>query len=233
MTNDAPPLSLLLGEMWAVRDWALARFRPQPIAADVVGNDAPVITLPGFMAGDIAMAQMRESLRAAGFRARGWQLGANLGASHDTIERIHARVNDVAQREGRSVHLVGWSLGGVFAREYAKRHPEMVASVVSMGSPFSGSRKANNAWRLYGIVAGHSVEDTPIEFHPADKPDVPTYALWSKKDGVIAAASACGLPHESDRSMELECGHMAFAYAPESVRAVIECLLEAEAARGR
>lgn len=234
MTHDAtrpPPLRLLLGEVRLARDWWRARLRPLDHIVEPVGNGAPIITLPGFCAGDLSMAQMRRNLRHAGFRARGWQMGANLGARPDTLERIHARVAAIAEREGRAVHLVGWSLGGVFAREYAKRHGDMVASVITMGSPFSGSRRANHAWRLYRIIAGHSVDDAPISFHPAAKPGVPTYALWSPRDGVVAAPSARGEAHESDRAVELSCGHLGFAYVPQAIDAVISCVLEAEGRR--
>lgn len=223
-----PPLRLLLGEVRLARDWFRARTRPIDHVTMRVGDGAPVVTLPGFCAGDLSMAQLRRNLRSAGFRARGWQMGANLGARADTMERIHARVADIAQREGRSVHLVGWSLGGVFAREYAKRHGDMVASVITMGSPFSGSPRANHAWRLYRIIAGHAVDDAPIAFHPAAKPDVPTYALWSPRDGVVAAPCAYGQPDERDRAIELVCGHLGFAYASEAIDAVIACLIEAE-----
>lgn len=154
-------------------------------------------------------------------------MGTNTGAKPDMIERIHARVAAIAEREGRAVHLVGWSLGGVMAREYAKAHPDLVASVVTMGSPFSGSRRANHAWRLYRIVAGHSVDNPPITFSDAPRPPVPTFALWSARDGVVAPACARGEPHERDRAIELRCGHMGFAYVQESVEAVIACLTEA------
>lgn len=228
LTQQPPPLRLLLGELRVARDWARARWRPSVVDSPFVGDGAPVITLPGFCASDVSMGQMRRNLRAAGFRARGWQLGANLGARPDTIARIHDRVSAVADREGRSVHLVGWSLGGVFAREFAKHHPDLVASVVSMGSPFSGSRRANHAWRLYRLIAGHSVDNPPIALHPAAKPKVPTFALWSERDGVVAATCAMGREDERDHAIRLDCGHLGFAFAPDAVAAVIDCLHEAE-----
>lgn len=231
MTDRPPPIRLLLAEGRVLRDWARARVKPVVAQREPVGDDAPVMTLPGFCAGDLSMAQMRRNLRAAGFRARGWGMGPNLGARPDTLERIHARVADIAEREGRAVHLVGWSLGGVMAREYAKQHPDLVAGVVTMGSPFSGSRRANHAWRLYRIVAGHSVDNPPIAFSEAPRPPMPTYALWSASDGVVAPACAHGEPHESDRAIELACGHMGFAYVQESIDAVIGCLVDAEARR--
>lgn len=231
MIERPPRLRLLLSELRVARDWVRARTRPAVVDQPDCGDGAPVITLPGFCAGDLSMGQMRRNLRAAGFRARGWQLGPNLGARPDTIERIHARVCAVADREGRSVHLVGWSLGGVFAREYAKHFPDQVASVVTMGSPFYGSRRANHAWRLYRLIAGHSVDEPPIALHPAARPDVPTFALWSERDGVVAAHCARGTEAERDRAIQLDCGHLGFAYAPDSVAAVIACLNEAERMR--
>lgn len=226
--DSAPPLGLLIGELCVARDWANARFRPQLDAREPVGTGQPILTLPGFLAGDVSMTQMRRNLNAAGFKAKRWKQGANLGARADTIERLHARVRHAADSEGRKVHLVGWSLGGIYAREYAKHHPDYVASVITMGSPFSGSKRANNAWRLYEAVAKHSVENPPIAFHPAARPEVPTFALWSQNDGVVAPACARGTDEERDRAIELSCGHMGFAYVPEAVDAVIACVLEAE-----
>src|SRR3546814_5166377 len=103
-----------------------------------------------------------------------------------------------------SSDLVGWSLGGIYAREYAKHYPDRVARVVTLGSPFSGSRRANRAWRLYHLIARHPVENPPSDFHPAPRPSMPTFALWSAHDGVVAVASARGLPHESDRQVEVD-----------------------------
>lgn len=228
-----PPVSLLLGEVRVARDWAMARLRPRMDQREPVGDGAPVLTLPGFLAGDLSMTQMRRNLNAAGFKAKRWKQGANLGARPDTVERLHDRVRHAADSEGRKVHLVGWSLGGIYAREYAKHHPEHVASVITMGSPFSGSMRANHAWRLYELVAKHSVEAPPIALHPAPKPAVPTFALWSARDGVVAPASARGTGYERDRAIELSCGHMGFAYVAEAVDAVIDCVLEAEKAIAR
>ncbi|MFM6854018.1 MAG: esterase/lipase family protein [Sphingopyxis sp.] len=209
-------------------DWLSARIRPVAGQWDDVGQGAPVITLPGFCANDRSMEQMRRNLRAAGFRARGWHMGANYGARADTLHRIDARVQSVADREGRAVHLVGWSLGGVFAREYAKQHPAAVASVVTMGSPFSGDPRANHAWRLYRMVAGHSVDNPPIAWSPLPKPPVPTFALWSPRDGVIAPPCAHGQDDERDVVVELACTHMGFAYHADAIAAVVDCLLQAQ-----
>jgi pimeloyl-ACP methyl ester carboxylesterase len=118
--------------------------------------------------------------------------------------------------------LVGWSLGGVFARELAKRHPDLVAKVITMGSPFSGSPYDNNAWRVYHLVTGHSVEHPPIEAHLAAKPPVETVALWSPRDGIVAPRASCGKPGERDRAVALRCTHIGFANSPQAIRAVAQ-----------
>lgn len=224
-----PPMALLLREAGVARDWAMARLRPQSRALPRVGQGAPVLTIPGFMAGDISMRQMRADLRSADYVAEGWRQGVNKGARQDTLARIDQRVQAMADAAGRPVHLVGWSLGGLFAREYAKHHPQAVASVTTMGTPFSGSMQANNAWRLYQLVAGHPVDAPPMPWHEEAKPAVPTFALWSRADGVIARGSARGTPEERDHAIELQCNHMAFAYSAEATDAVIACLIEADA----
>jgi pimeloyl-ACP methyl ester carboxylesterase len=99
------------------------------------------------------------------------------------------------------VVLLGWSLGGLYARELAKRQPDKVAKVITMGSPFSGSPRANNVWRVYQLITGHRVDQPPIEVDLATKPPVETVALWSPNDGMIAPRCAAGLPGERDRAI--------------------------------
>lgn len=229
--SAAPPIRMLIGELRVARDWVRARARPMPHVSKPVGKGAPVITIPGFCANDLSMRQMRMTMRSAGFRARGWGMGVNTGARPDTLDELHKRVAEVFAHDGRRVHLVGWSLGGIYAREYAKRFPDYVASVITMGSPFSGSLQANNAWRLYQLVAGHAIDNPPIDFGAEQKPPVPTIALWSRRDGVVAVNSARGEAGESDQAIEVDCGHLGFAYAPEAVDTVIDCLRAIEDAQ--
>lgn len=178
----------------------------------------PALVLPGFIASDRGTMELRRALAEAGFRVHPWRLGWNLGATADLIERLDHSLSQVDDR--RPVLLVGWSLGGIFARELARHRPERVRAVVTLGSPFSGDPRLNNVWRLYERVAGHKVDETPIPRNTA-KPPVPTLALWSRLDGIVAAPAARGLPEESDKSVELRCNHMAFGVSARATRAAV------------
>jgi pimeloyl-ACP methyl ester carboxylesterase len=145
-------------------------------------------------------------------------MGWNLGATADTVERLRARLDAISPDQ--PILLVGWSLGGVFARALALAHPERIKAVVTLGSPFSGDPRANNVWRLYEMVAGHEVDDPPIE-RRSDKPPVPTLALWSRNDGIVSPRAARGLAEESDKMVEMDCTHMAFGVSRRTSRQVV------------
>lgn len=221
--NGAPALPLLARETLSFAYMrAAATFLPA-VPLDVDGQGRKIMVVPGFMASDRTTARLRRSLAAAGFESHGWGLGRNRGVRADIFDRLDARFDALGL--DAPVILVGWSLGGLIAREYAKRSPQRVARVVTLGSPFSGDPRANNAWRLYEFVAGYKVDAPPVDIVLAEKPPVDTHAFWSDRDGVVAPASARGLPHESDRQTQLDCSHMAFVARPDAIRAVAAALV--------
>jgi dienelactone hydrolase len=167
------------------------------------------MVIPGFLASDRTTLGLQRALADGGFRVCGWGLGVNRGVSEDIVARIAARVERFGV--GGKVILVGWSLGGLYARVVAQERPDLVEKVVTLGSPFSGDRRRNNnVWRLYEWVAGHPVNDPPIAKDPSVKPPVPTLAIWSRRDGIVAAEGARGTPDERDAELELDCSHMGF-----------------------
>ncbi len=185
--------------------------------------DGPrLMVVPGFLANDRTTLGLQRALAQAGYRVGGWGLGFNFGARADTLERLAARLERFGG--GAPVILVGWSLGGIYAREVAKLRPDLVAKVVTLGTPFSGDRRNNNVWRLYEAVARHPVDRPPIEGDPAAKPPVPTLALWSRRDGIVAAAAARGAPGERDREQELSCRHMGFAVSGRAYPAIVRAI---------
>lgn len=220
----APPLSLLLGEARVLGDWVRAVRHNHRIARAHRGDGHPVMILPGFLVAEQRMELLRHTLEQAGYRSFTWGLGRNLGVTADLFDRIDGRLDQIAAEASGQVTLIGWSLGGLIAREYAKRAPGRIARVITMGSPFSGDPRANHAWRVYEWVTRHPVDAPPIKACLNEKPPVPTYALWSRRDGIVATASACGRPGETDEAIELGCGHLSFACAPEMVEAVLKIL---------
>lgn len=206
--------------------------RRTPDFRHVACDPAPVMLLPGFGAHPARMRPMAEALTRAGHRVHDWGLGFNFGPTPENFAFLLARVTRIAREEGRPVALVGWSLGGLFAREMAKRRPGQVALVITLGSPFSGDRRANNAWRAYQVVTGHPVDDPPIQADFAVKPPVPTVALWSPRDGIIAPRSACGWPGERDLALAVRCSHIGFASSAEAIGTVLAVLDEAANLRG-
>lgn len=200
------------------------RFLSSPAAEQRdIGHGRPVLVVPGFLASDMSTRPLRLGLRHAGFRAHGWKRGRNLGLTDSNIfEIIDARVRHIAR--GEPVSLVGWSLGGLIAREYAKRAPDSISRVVTLGSPIAGDpRQNNNVWRLYEWIAGHPVDAPPVPCTLDEKPPVDTVAIWSRKDGIVAAHSACAIGC-ADRSIEVECSHMGMVFEPAAIRAVVSAL---------
>jgi len=179
----------------------------------------PALVIPGFIANDRTTMELRRALAAGGWRVHPWNEGWNMGARSDTIERLKTRLDAIDTEQ--PVLVVGWSLGGVFARALAQAHPERVRAVVTLGSPFSGDPHSNNVWKLYEWVAGHKVDEPPIE-RDTSKPPVPTLAIWSPNDGIIAPRAARGLEHESDKTVALECGHMAFGVSRRAADLVVQ-----------
>lgn len=216
----APRRSLLIAELAYVFEPIRRHLDPWLPATAV--RPRTVMLLPGFGAHPARMRYMARQLEAAGHTVKRWGQGFNLGAHPDTLDRIEERLLDIHARFGEPVHLVGWSLGGVFAREVAKRHPDKVAKVITLGSPFSGHPRANNGWRAYHLVAGHRVEEPPVECAVNIKPPVETVALWSPRDGIVHPRCARGRPGERDRAIALRCTHMGMVRSREAIEAVLK-----------
>jgi alpha-beta hydrolase superfamily lysophospholipase len=222
--HEPPPLSQLLREAGALLSLRWKSLVPGSGQRSGTGDRGPVLVIPGFLASDYSTVILRRALERAGYRAYGWGLGLNLGARRDLLDRIEAQL-ERAHRRGK-VTLVGWSLGGIYARELAKRQPDKVARVITLGSPFSGDVRANNAWRLYEMINDHKVDRPPVDVRVGEKPPVPTIAFWSRRDGIVAPACARGEAHECDRSVELDCTHMGFMSEPCAIQAVLDALAD-------
>ncbi|MDT0576178.1 alpha/beta fold hydrolase [Croceicoccus sp. F390] len=197
-----------------------------PVRAERAGQPHLVMLIPGFGSHAWRMAPLRRALERAGHDVVDWGMGWNLGAREDEFARLCDRTRLMARSGRRKVTLVGWSLGGLFAREAAKQVPDSVGLVITMGTPFSGDMHGNNAWRVYHWIAGHSVDDPPIGEDLAAKPPVRTIALWSARDGIVHRRAAHGKPAERDAVRHVRCNHMGFAWHPAAAEAVLDLLAQ-------
>ena len=125
------------------------------------GDGHPVLALPGFLASDLSMAPMRRYLTELGYDAHAWQMGRNIGGVSRMRAALRDRLAEIHANTGRKVSIVGWSLGGVYARDLALHAPDLVRYVVTLGSPFANDVRATNATRLYEALSGEAVGDDP------------------------------------------------------------------------
>ena len=166
------------------------------------GDGHPVMVLPGMAASDFSTQPLRRFLRAKGYAAVGWRQGRNMG-KEELIEPLLARLGELHRRHGRKVSLVGWSLGGIYAREIAKLAPEQVRSVITLATPFRGSYRASNAWRLYEWLSGKKAnDDNQARF--AARPPVPTTAIYTRTDGIVAWQRCVETPAPGDEVENVE-----------------------------
>jgi len=229
-----PGLGLLLAEARGLFEFNASLLLSPVLMRAPRGDGHPVLTLPGFLASDLSMAPMRRYLSELGHEAHAWRMGRNLGGLGRMREALRARLAEIHAATGRKVSLVGWSLGGMFARQLAHRFPGKVRAVVTLGSPFSGDLKTNtNVCEYYERIAGHDVYEPPFP-HIMDKPPVPTLALWSRRDGIVAPSAARGRDHERDKAVEIDTYHTGFAvHRPVLSQVVNEIRIFLSEAEGR
>lgn len=218
--DQPPPLRLFVREGFAI----VARiYRAFGSLGEFGPEDGPrVMVVPGFLASDRTTLGLQRALGREGYRVTGWGMGLNKGARPDILERLVARIEEFGG--GSPISLVGWSLGGLYAREVAKARPDLVDRVITLGSPFSGDLRANNVWRLYERISGHPVDQPPLELDLPTKPPVPTLAIWSRRDGIVAPACARGCEGQSDRQVEIDCSHMGFAVSKRAYPKILKAI---------
>ena len=220
-----PPSRLLLAlEVRAI--WELqAFFAAYPLLRRAPRGDGhPVLMLPGLAASDVSTGPLRAYLRAQGYAAHGWKQGPNRGPRTGVEAGIDARLVELAQRYNRKVSLIGWSLGGVFAREAARRSSELVRQVITLGSPFANEPKASNAWRLYEILSGRRVDDWSGREAMKLPPPVPSTAIYTRSDGIVAWQGCREQESATTENIEVEGSHSGLGYNPAVLYAIADRL---------
>lgn len=212
-----------LGQFWASY--------PQ-LAAGPRGDGHSVLVLPGFTASDRSTAPLRTLLTARGYRAAPWQLGGNIGPSPRILDGMSSRLRELHAASGRKVTLVGWSLGGVLARDLARRFPERVRLVISLGSPFlldahRGQHARTYPGRLYDTLrplhdAGF-VDTRPAGVRQPPLP-VPTTAIYTRTDGVVPWRACLEPNGPTSESVEVSGSHCGLGHNPAAVAVILDRL---------
>jgi dienelactone hydrolase len=214
---SGPPLGLVLSE--PVR--GLARFAAMPLASSWLssaprGDGHGVLVLPGLLASDVSTAVLRRFLRRLGYAAAGWDLGRNRGPTDQVVDELPGVLSALAERTGRPVSLIGWSLGGIFARELARRDPAQVRQVITLGSPFAltdpRQSHADGAYQRRAHL--HATGRLPTPEEVAQPIKVPSTAVYSRRDGIVSWQACIGPETSLHENIEVRCGHLGFGTDP-------------------
>jgi pimeloyl-ACP methyl ester carboxylesterase len=229
----APPMRLRALENLAVVEMCTAVPTLPLLALAPRGDGHPVLVLPGFTSSDSATWYLRTVLRAKGYAAHGWGLGTNVGPHPRIVRGIQRRLEQIADRDGRSVSVVGWSLGGTYARELARAHPELVRGVITLGSPFRlRGEDRSTAHTLYRRLAPR---DDPYpgrrshEHHRGPVP-VPTTSIYTRTDGVARWHACIDEVGPTSENIEVRGTHSGLGFNSAALLAVTDRLAQPEGA---
>lgn len=191
------------------------------------GDGHPVLVFPGLATGDITTLPMRNFLRDRGYTPYPWKQGFNLGPREGVLEACAERVRMLAERHrGEKVSLIGWSLGGVYARETAKALPDLVRCVITLGSPFAGHPRATHAWRLFELLSGQSAHDPALLEQVRQAPPVPTTSIYSRTDGIVAWRCSVNEDAPHTENIEVHASHLGIGMNPLALYAIADRLAQ-------
>jgi hypothetical protein len=177
------------------------------------GDAHPVLVLPGLGGGDLSTLALRIFLRRRGYESHGWKQGINLGPIKGMAERLRDHFVAIHERHGRKVSVIGWSLGGIYARELAKVYPDAVRQVITLCSPFVHPGVSHAAGARYRI-------------HEA--PPVPTTAIYSRTDGIVAWQGCVEKAGPRAENIEIDASHCGIGHHPLALYAIADRLAQPE-----
>ncbi len=225
-----PSLLLVLAEGRALLEFNTSIMLSPLLMRAPRGDGHPVLALPGFLASDLSMAPMRRYLTQLGYDTHAWKMGRNLGGIASRRNALKSLLTDIHTSTGRKVSIVGWSLGGVYARDLALQMPEMVRSVITLGSPFANDVRATNATRLYEALSGETVEHNS-ELTNAISGDlpVPVTSIYSRTDGIVNWRTSLLRPSDTAENIEVHlASHIGLGVNAAALWAVADRLAQAE-----
>jgi len=226
--RSAAPWSLLgLEPVRAVFEYAsmhLMNTTPFP-----PGDGHPVVIFPGLVPDRISTAPLKEFCGKLGYSAYDWIQGVDNGPQGDLdacIDDLAAHVRELTSAHRRRVSLIGWSLGGIYAREVAKKLQGRVRQVITLGTPFGGTAERNDLAWIYGSgAAGRSEIPEDLRARLSSAPDVPTTSIYSRSDGVIDwQACLHDGKQEHTEDIEVDSSHLGLGWNPEALSIIADRL---------
>ena len=196
------------------------------------GDGHPVIALPGFLASDGSTHMLRRYLSRLGYETHGWGLGHNIGSMMTRRYRLYETVAALHKKTGRKVSLVGWSLGGIYARDVALEMPDAVRYVISLGSPFANDVRATHAGKLYERLGGESIDDIAKADLIRIQSDLsmPATAIFTRTDGVVNWKTCILRESGKAENIEVLGSHCGLGVNPAVLWAVADRLAQKEGA---
>jgi len=193
-----------------------------------VGDGHPVLVLPGLLADDDSTWTLRRILRDLGYRVHGWRLGRNLGPTAATVTGLQNRLLDLRSRYDSAVSVIGWSLGGVYARTLARDTPAAVRQVITLGSPIRlAHERQSRARRAFDRYAHLHVvpRELPLE-SGLDALPVPATSIYSRYDGIVAWQACLDQPSARAENIAVASSHLGFGHHPAVIWAVADRLAQ-------
>lgn len=198
------------------------------------GDGHPVIILPGLGTADGSTHYLRNFLSRLGYNVYPWGMGRNLGPRgglDKLTDSIAKRIKEISdENNGATVSVIGWSLGGIYAREVAKKCPHLVRQVITLGTPFKGNPKSTNATKLYELLSkDKSHYDPEIINKISCRPDVPFTSIYSKTDGVVSWKSSLEEVTPISENIEVPgASHLGLGHNPISIHIIADRLSQPE-----
>jgi pimeloyl-ACP methyl ester carboxylesterase len=184
------------------------------------GDGHPVITLPGYRSDDSAMLALRRYLGRWGYAPYPWGLGANLGIGYQRIDyekRMLGKLEAVVEKHGEPASLVGWSQGGVIAREVTKQRPDLVRQVIVLGSPLADAPEATTLFRVFRKTSAEEITNELMSMMrevATPLPDVRCVCIYSNSDGIVSADIAQDLVSPNVENIRVTSSHLGMVVNP-------------------
>jgi pimeloyl-ACP methyl ester carboxylesterase len=208
--------------------WELgAGIAAQPLLAMArKGDGHPVLVLPLMFGSDFNTLPLRGYLAGRGYAVSAWGQGVNLGPRAGVFDACRDRLGELFAEHRRPVSLVGWSLGGLYARALALAAPEQVRQVICLGTPIGGDPCPADIWRTYERLTGDPMGLPPGLGDLHGPLPVPATSIYSRSDGIVPFEHSREPAGAAAENIEVESSHLGLGVHPLTLYAVADRLAQ-------